>query len=69
MSDNLIVLSFAVMRALYSATVEAFVTWGFNLMLVSIIPTVPGISYLWHYICWFIIGTIVASIQYKEVIK
>lgn len=59
----LIIIVMAAMRAVYSAAVEAFVTWGlFNFIL----PDVYYVPYWFCYIIWFIIGFVVACRQIKR---
>lgn len=61
---------FAAMRAVYSATVEALITWTLtNWILPHLLGTVDNISYWMFYIFWFIIGFIIAFKQFYKIAK
>ena len=65
----LIVSIFAGMRAVYSALIEAFVCWGLCDSVLSASPLEFRISY-WVWVgIWYIIGFIVAFIQYWRIFK
>lgn len=60
---------FAVVRAIYSAAIEAYVTWGLVNNILSYFPGTVRIGYLTCYLVWYIIGFIVAYFQFKRIIE
>lgn len=67
--DWLFISLFAAMRAVYSAAIEAFVCWGVTNLILSWAASEFRISYLVWYGFWYIIGFIVACVQYWKIFK
>jgi hypothetical protein len=66
MPDWLIIVLFSGIRAIYSAAVEAFLTWGLvNLLL----PDHLHVSFWICYIFWYVIGFIVSVLRVKRIFK
>lgn len=66
MPDWLIIILFSGIRAIYSAAVEAFVTWG----LVSLLlPDHLEVSFWICYLFWYVIGFIVSVLKVKRIFK
>jgi hypothetical protein len=65
MTYLLITITFAVMRSLYSAAIEAFVTWG---LVELIIPSI-NVGFGYHYLFWFAVGFAVAFSRFWEMFK
>ena len=60
---------FAGMRAVYSALIEAFVCWGLCDFVLSASTLNFRVSYWIWFGIWYIIGFIVAVIQYWRIFK
>ena len=67
--DWLFVSLFAAMRATYSAALEAFVCWGLTELLFRHSLLDVEISYFAWFGLWYIIGFIVAFVQYWRIFK
>ena len=66
MPDWLIIILFSGIRAIYSAAVEAFLTWGLvNLLL----PDHLEVPFWICYIFWYVIGFIVSVLRVKRIFK
>jgi hypothetical protein len=65
MPDWLMIVLLAGTRALYSAAVEALITYG----LFSILPECFRLGYLTYFIFWYVIGFIVAYIRINRFFK
>ena len=65
----LIVSLFAGIRAAYSAFIEAFVCWGLCDLVLSGLTLEFRISYWTWFGIWYIIGFIVAFVQYWKMLK
>lgn len=64
LSTWLIIITFAAMRSVYSALVEAFVTWGLIELFLSSIISIP----FWiYFVFWYIVGFIVSVVKLKKI--
>jgi hypothetical protein len=62
----LLVIFFAAIRAIYSALVEAYITWGFAELFL---PGEYKISYLVFFGIWYIIGFVVACFRLRKLFR
>jgi uncharacterized membrane protein YkvI len=62
----LIVLTMASLRAVYSASIEALITWWF---LNFIHAGQFKFEYWYCFLIWFVIGLIISSIRFNRVIN
>lgn len=60
-----ITIIFAAMRSLYSAAIEAFITWG---LVELIIPSI-NVGFGYHFLFWFAVGFAVAFSRFWRIFK
>jgi hypothetical protein len=66
MPDWLVIVLFSGIRAIYSAAVEAFLTWG---LVKLLLPDRLEVSFWICYIFWYVIGFIVSVLKVRKLYK
>lgn len=66
MPDWFIIVLFSGIRTMYSAAVEAFLTWG---LVKLLLPDHLHVSFWICYIFWYVIGFIFSVLRIKKLYK